>query len=97
MHTPGGKSAELKSQFKVKFAAASLYTGSFGSLVGMNGAKIKFGRSFAWRLFALHGFFQYAPVAVTHIGDNQPAGTLSKGDMDVSIYIALAKKAIYGR
>lgn len=37
--------------------------------------------------------FQYAPVAVTHIGDNQPAGTLSKGDMDVcSIYIALAKK-----
>ena len=93
VHTPGGKSAELKSQFKVKFAAASLYTGSFGSLVGMNGAKIKFGRSFASRPFALHGFFQYAPVAVTHIGDNQPAGTLSKGDMDVcSIYIALAKK-----
>ena len=94
VHTPGGKSAELKSQFKVKFAAASLYTGSFGSLVGMNGAKIKFGRSFASRPFALHGFFQYAPVAVTHIGDNQPAGTLSKGDMDVcSIYIALAKES----
>ena len=73
---------------------ASLYTGSFGSLVGMNGAKIKFGRSFASRPFALHGFFQYAPVAVTHIGDNQPAGTLSKGDMDVcSIYIALAKES----
>ena len=46
------------------------------------------------RPFALHGFFQYAPVAVTHIGDNQPAGTLSKGDMDVcSIYIALAKES----
>lgn len=73
VHTSGGKSAELKSQFKVKFAAASLYTGSFGGLVGMNGAKINFGQPFASRPTALKGWFQYAPVNVTHVGDNLPA------------------------
>lgn len=94
MHTQGGKSAELKSQFKVKFAAASLYTGSFGELVGMNGAKINFGQLFTSRPTALHGFFQYAPATVGYVGDNQPTGTIAKGDLDVcSIYIALAKKS----
>ena len=94
MHTQGGKSAELKSQFKVKFAAASLYTGSFGELVGMNGAKINFGQLFTSRPTALHGFFQYAPATVGYVGDNQPTGTIAKGDPDVcSIYIALAKKS----
>ncbi|WP_297904699.1 PCMD domain-containing protein [uncultured Parabacteroides sp.] len=94
VHTQGGKSAELKSQWKVKFAAASLYTGSFGELVGMSGAKINFGRPFTSRPTALHGFFQYAPATVGYVGDNQPAGTITKGDPDVcSIYIALAKKA----
>lgn len=94
VHTPGGKSAELKSQFKVKFAAASLYTGSFGELVGMNGAKINFGQLFTSRPTALHGFFQYAPATVGYVGDNQPTGTIAKGDPDVcSIYIALAKKS----
>ena len=94
VHTQGGKSAELKSQFKVKFAAASLYTGSFGELVGMNGAKINFGQLFTSRPTALHGFFQYAPATVGYVGDNQPTGTIAKGDPDVcSIYIALAKKS----
>lgn len=94
VHTQGGKSAELKSQWKVKFAAASLYTGSFVELVGMNGAKINFGRPFTSRPTALHGFFQYAPATVGYVGDNQPAGTITKGDPDVcSIYIALAKEA----
>lgn len=93
VHTQGGKSAELKSQFKVKFAAASLYTGSFGELVGLDGAKINFGIPFDSRPTALHGYFQYAPAVVTHVGNNQPSGTISKGDNDIcSIYIALAKK-----
>ena len=94
VHTSGGKSAELKSQFKVKFAAASLYTGSFGGLVGMNGAKINFGQPFASRPTALKGWFQYAPVNVTHVGDNLPAdAVVEKGDPDVcSIYIAMSKK-----
>lgn len=93
VHTPGGKSAELKSQHKVKFAAASLYTGSFGELVGMSGAKINFGQSFASRPIALKGWFQYKPVKVDYVGENLPAGTITKGDNDVcSIYIAMSKK-----
>lgn len=93
VHTFGGKSAELKSQYKVKFAAASLYTGSFGGLVGLSGAKINFGQPFTSRPTALHGWFQYAPKSIDHVGSNQPGGTVSKGDTDIcSIYIALAKK-----
>lgn len=93
VHTPGGKSAELKSQNKVKFAAASLYAGSFGGLVGLSGAKINFGQPFISRPTALHGWFQYAPKSIGYVGDNQPSGTVSKGDPDIcSIYIALATK-----
>ena len=93
VHTPGGKSAELKSQNKVKFAAASLYAGSFGGLVGLSGAKINFGQPFTSRPTALHGWFQYAPKSIGYVGDKQPSGTVSKGDPDIcSIYIALAKK-----
>lgn len=98
IHTPGGKSAELKSQFASalgigKFAAASLYSGKFNSLVGTDGAKIDFGQPFTSRPISLHGFFQYAPVAIDNLGGNQPSGTVKKGDIDIcSIYIALAKK-----
>ena len=98
LHTPGGKSAELKSQYASafgigKFAAASLYSGSFNSLVGKNGAKIDFGQPFVSRPTALHGWFQYTPVAIDYVGDNQPAGTVGKGNMDIcSIYIAISKK-----
>ena len=93
VHTPGGKSAELKSQYKVKFAAASLYAGSFGGLVGLSGAKINFGQPFTSRPTALHGWFQYAPKSIGYVGSNQPGGTVGKDDPDIcSIYIALAKK-----
>ncbi len=90
--TPGGKSAELKSDFKVKFAAASLYVGKFNSLSGTSGAKIDFGQPFTSKPIALKGYFQYAPVAIDNEGSNQPANTVSKGDMDVcSIFIILSK------
>ena len=98
VHTSEGQSAELKSQYASafgigKFAAASLYTGKFNSLVGTDGAKIDFGQSFTSRPTALHGWFQYAPKSIDHVGSNQPGGTVSKGDTDIcSIYIALAKK-----
>ena len=98
VHTSGGQSAELKSQYASafgigKFAAASLYTGKFNSLVGTDGAKIDFGQSFTSRPTALHGWFQYAPKLIDYVGSNQPSGTVSKGDTDIcSIYIALAKK-----
>ena len=96
VHTPNGKAAELKTQYKVKLAAASLYVGSFGSLVpesGLpSGAKIDFGQPFTSRPIVLKGYFQYAPVAIDNVGGNQPANTVSKGDMDIcSIFIILSK------
>lgn len=75
-----------------KFAAASLYTGSFGGLVGMNGAKINFGQPFTARPISLHGFFQYAPAKIDE-QDVGNSGVLKAGDTDIcSIYIALSKK-----
>lgn len=91
----GTKSAELKSQYKVKFAAASLYTGSFGGLVGTDGAKINFGKPFTDRPTQLHGWFQYSTDAINYVGGNTPASLgIKKGETpDVcSVYIALTTK-----
>ncbi len=90
----GSYSAKLESQHAVvKFAAASLYYGRFGKLIGMSGAKIDFGQPFKSRPTALHGFYQYAPKNIGYVGEKQPANTVKKGDMDIcSIYIALSKK-----
>lgn len=88
-------SAELKSQYKIKFAAASLYVGKFGGLVNMSGAKINFGKPFYARPTQLHGFFQYTPQIVDNVGSNQPAnsGIIKDQSSDVcSIYIALSKR-----
>ncbi len=97
VHTPGGKSAELKSQYASafgigKFAAASLYTGKFNSLVGTNGAKIDFGQAFASRPTALHGWFRYTNGKIDYRGGNTPEGVAEIGTDDLcSIYVALAK------
>lgn len=97
VHTSGGKSAELKSQYASafgigKFAAASLYSGKFNSLVGTNGAKIDFGQKFASRPTGLHGWFRYTSRKIDYRGDNTPAGLGEKGTDDLcSIYMALAK------
>lgn len=89
----GNSSAKLETQYAlVKLAAASLYYGRFNGLEGTSGAKIDFGQPFTSRPIALRGYFQYTPVAIDYVGDNQPANTVSKGDMDVcSIYIILSK------
>ena len=98
VHTAGGQSAELKSQYASafgigKFAAASLYTGKFNSLVGTNGAKIDFGQKFASRPSALHGWFHYTNGKIDYRGENTPEGVAEKGTDDLcSIYIAIAKE-----
>lgn len=98
VHTSGGQSAELKSQYASafgigKFAAASLYTGKFNSLVGTNGAKIDFGQPFVSRPTALHGWFHYTSGKIDYRGNNTPEGLGEKGSDDLcSIYIALSKK-----
>ena len=100
VHTAGGKSAELKSQYASafgigKFAAASLYAGSFNSLVGTNGAKIDFGQPFTSRPTRLHGFFRYTAGTIDYVGSNTPSnlGIISGSTPDVcSIYIALTTR-----
>lgn len=101
VHTEGGQAACLKSEFISvnlwvtqieKFAAASLYVGAFGELSGTEGAIINFGQPFTSRPVALKGYFQYAPMAIDHVGSNQPANTVSIGDSDMcSIFIILSK------
>ena len=89
----GNSSAKLETQYAyIKLAAASLYYGRFNGLVGINGAKIDFGQPFTSRPVAFKGYFQYKPVAIDHVGSNQPANTVSKGDTDqCSIFIILSK------
>ena len=97
VHTPNGKAAELKTQWATaKLAAASLYTGSFGGLVGdgfiPSGAQINFGQPFTSRPTALKGWFQYKPEVIDN--DRQEVGNYKpsmKGQTDIcSIYIAMA-------
>lgn len=90
----GNSSANLTSSVAAGiFAAASLYYGRFGELIGMSGAKIDFGQPFKSHPTALHGFYQYAPKEINYVEKNLPANTVKKGDMDIcSIYIALSKK-----
>lgn len=97
VHTAGGQSAELKSQYASafgigKFAAASLYTGKFNSLVGTNGAKIDFGQKFTARPIGLHGWFHYTNGKIDYRGNNTPEGVAEIGSDDLcSIYMAIAK------
>ncbi len=97
VHTAGGKSAELHSQYASafgigKFAAASLYTGKFNRLQGTNGAIIDFGQPFTARPTQLHGYFQYTSAKINYVGDNPPASAnIVKNQTDdmCSVYIAL--------
>lgn len=86
----GMYSAKLQSQFKVKFAAASLYSGKFNSLVETKGAKIDFGQPFTERPTQLTGWFQYSTGAINYVGKSQPANTVTEEDQDLwSAYIVL--------
>jgi hypothetical protein len=87
----GSKAAKLQSQYIViKFAAASMYTGSFGQLVGTSGAWLNWGVPFAARPTALKGWMQYAPVPINREGKNLPADAPVKGEMDqCGMYCAL--------
>lgn len=97
VHTAGGRSAELKSQFASafgigKFAAASLYSGAFNDLVGTKGAKIDFGREFSSRPTQLKGWFQYTNGKINYVGDNLPgsAGVIKDKTDDLwSAYVVL--------
>lgn len=92
----GSKAAMLQSKYIViKFAAASLYTGSFGALIGTNGAWLNWGVPFAARPTALKGWMQYAPVAINREGKNLPADAPAKGETDqCGMYCALLSESM---
>ena len=98
VHTPGGKSAKLDSQFVGvvaplgAFAAGNLYTGHFVKPIGMSGAEIQFGSAFTARPTALNGFFQYTAGTVDYYGKSTPSDALVQdGGTDMcAIYIALS-------
>ena len=86
----GSKAACLKTEgVKIallgidKLAAASLYSGEFGDLVGTNGAWLKWGRTFVNRPTQIKGWYQYTTGKITHLGSNQPANTVTKNDNDL--------------
>ena len=93
----GSKAAMLQSKYIViKFAAASLYTGAFGELVGTSGAKLNWGVPFTARPTALKGYMQYAPVAINRVGSNLPADAPGKGETDqCGMYCALLTEELH--
>lgn len=79
----GSSAAKLESKYIViKFAAASIYTGQFGALVGTSGAWLNWGAEFTSRPTALKGWMQYAPKAINRVGSGLPAGAPGKDEMD---------------
>ncbi|MCF0202660.1 MAG: DUF4493 domain-containing protein [Bacteroidaceae bacterium] len=93
VHTAGGSAACLTStNVVIKFAAASLYAGSFGKLNGTSGASINFGQPWSSRPTQLKGWFKYSTGPINYYG-GAPAGvTITKGEtLDLwSAYIVLA-------
>lgn len=92
----GTSSAKLESKYIViKFAAASLYTGTFDHLVGTNGAVLNWGVPFTSRPTALKGYMQYSPVAINRAGKNLPADAPAKGETDLcGMYCVLLSEAL---
>lgn len=91
VHTAGGSAARLGSEYVViKFAAASLFTGEFKSLVGTNGGKIQFGRPFTSRPSQLKGWFKYSTGAINRKGSLPSYVSIAKDELDTwSCYVAL--------
>ena len=84
-----GTSAQLQSMYVViKFAAASIFTGTFDGMIGTNGAKLGWGVPFTSRPTKLKGYMQYTTGAINR--GSQPTGAPAKGDNDAcQIFCAL--------
>lgn len=97
----GSSAAKLESKYIViKFAAASLYTGSFGDLIGTSGAWLNWGVEHVSRPTALKGYMQYAPANIASSGnqgysDSAPAEAPGRGEPDVcGMYCALLSESL---
>ena len=91
----GTHAAQLKSASVMGvFAAASLYTGSFGRVSGMT-ATVNFGQSFSSRPISLHGYYQYSPQKISGADKLPEDATISDGGQDqCSIYIILSTGSV---
>lgn len=93
----GTYAAKLESKAVMGvFAAASLYTGTFGKAnMSSFSATLNFGQPFTSRPIALHGYYKYIPAYVNKVGSNLPDNaTVSSGGPDeCSIYMAMATKS----
>lgn len=97
----GSSAAKLESKYIViKFAAASLYTGSFGALKGTEGAWLNWGVEHVSRPTALKGYMQYAPANIASSGNqgfssSAPAEAPGRGEPDVcGMYCALLSESL---
>lgn len=97
----GSSAAKLESKYIViKFAAASLYTGSFGALIGTSGAWLNWGVEHVSRPTALKGYMQYAPANIASSGNqgfssSAPAEAPGRGEPDVcGMYCALLSESL---
>lgn len=95
----GNKAAMLESKYPViKFSAASLFTGSFGCLIGTDGEEVNWGTSFASRPTALKGWMRYAPADIAGTqgyNSDAPADAPGIGEPDVcAIFCALLSEAL---
>lgn len=97
----GTYAAQLKSMnVVIKFAAASLYTGKFGSLDGTKGAKLDWGVPFTSRPSALKGFMSYTPGSINRDNSDAehplPTTAPSKGSNDIcQIRVALLTEQLH--
>ena len=97
----GSSAAKLESKYIViKFAAASLYTGSFGALKGTDGAWLNWGVEHVSRPTALKGYMQYAPANIASSGNqgfssSAPAEAPGRGEPDVcGMYCVLLSESL---
>lgn len=96
----GLNAAKLESKkVVIAFAAASLYTGTFGAAnTSTMSATVNFGQPFTSRPIALHGYYQYTPKPIDNVDQDrldEAELTVKQGDMDeCAIYIALATDVI---
>lgn len=92
----GSAAAKLESMYVViKFAAASLYTGTFKGLIGTKGAKLDWGVPFKSRPTSLTGYMRYTAKSINR-GDSQPSGAPAKNAPDVcQIYCALLSEQLH--
>lgn len=95
-HNTGSKSVKLetKSGTLNKMGAGNIFVGKFGSVSGLNGAKVNFGQEYdGSHPKALKVYARYRPAKVTHYQSSTPDPDMEEGATDKGqVFIALTTK-----